>query len=144
MAFLRSHGSLNVEMVPHGNKSHSVQIIRLKQRVMMDLLPGPSHHRAEIIYLPHRNLQWTHLWSCSFTEKDGIHPKWVCPYPKPCTSKIPVFKCQRQRPALLSAKVNHHFQPQTLTGSETWAELIINQRRGMWLSLPPTAGMGRP
>lgn len=60
------------------------------------------------------------------------------------TSKIPVFKCQWQRPALLSAKVNHRFQLQILTGSKARAKLAINQTRGMCLSLAPKAGVGQP
>lgn len=31
--------------------------------------------RVDIIYQPHRNLLWTHLWSSRVTEKDGIQPK---------------------------------------------------------------------
>lgn len=75
MAFLRSHGSLNVEMAPHGNKSHSVQIIRFKQRVMMDLLPGPSHHRAEIIYLPlagHTETFSGHIYGAAVLQKKMV------------------------------------------------------------------------
>lgn len=72
MAFLRSHGSLNVETVPHENKSHSVQIIRFKKRVVMDLFPSPSLHRAEIIYLPlagHTEIFSGHIYGAAVLQK---------------------------------------------------------------------------
>ena len=59
-------------------------------------------------------------------------------------SRIRVFKCSWQRPALLSTKVNLHFELQTFTGTKAWAEFIIKQTRRPWLSPPPRAGEAPP
>lgn len=63
---------------------------------------------------------------------------------EPTLPKFRAFKCQWQRPALLSAKVNHRFQLQILTGSKARAKLAINQTRGMCLSHTFKAGVGQP
>lgn len=150
MAFLRSHGSLNVEMVPHGNKSHSVQIIRFKKRWWW--ISSQAHPsivlRSSTCHLPATQKSSVD----TFMELQFYRKRWYSPQmsmsiteaQRAYTSKIPVFKCQWQRPALLSAKVNHRFQLQILTGSKAWAKLAINQTRGMCLSLAPKAGVGQP
>ena len=124
------------------------------------LLPDPTHclPKHQINHLPRteRDSCWHHLPATqksfvdTFMEFQCYRKRWNSPQmsvsitkdQRAYTSKIPVFKCWWQRPALLSAKVKLHFQLQTFTGSKAWAEFIINQTRGMRLSLPPKAGVG--
>ena len=149
MAFLRSHGSLNVETVPHENKS---QYRSFNSRRGWWWIWSQAHPsivlRSSTCHLPATQKSSVD----TFMELQFYRKRWHSPQmsvsiteaERAYTSKIPVFKCRWQRPALLSAKVNHHFQLQILTRSKVWAELVINQTRGMCLSLPPKAGVGQP
>lgn len=66
----------------------------------------------------------THSCSCSATEEDGIYPQismFLSESQRASVSKIIVFICPWQRPALLSAKVKLHLQLQTLGPEYDWS-----------------------
>lgn len=56
----------------------------------------------------------------------------------------PIFKCSWQRPALLSAKANLHFQLQTFIWVQSMSGVHHKPNKGTWLSLPHKAGVARP